>query len=207
MNGAAALARGLLEVVFPPRCAACDAIGREPFCRTCAASIDPAGALVHVEADWSWAEFDYGGPVAEAIRRFKYGDRPELGRPLGELLVRSVAAAPLRFERVVPVPTTPARLRERGFNPARELARGFGRAVTPRALHRRPGPSQVGQSRDERQSNLAGVFDADPRAVLDRSVLVVDDVITTGATASAIVTELRRRGAKRVGFVAVARTR
>jgi predicted amidophosphoribosyltransferase len=119
-------------------------------------------------------------------------------------MFRSAASAPLGFDVVVPVPTTPERLRARGFNPARELARAWGGRVRARGARRRPGPAQVGRSRRERRSNLRGVFVAEPRWVAGRRVLVVDDVITTGATASAMVDELRLHGAAAVGVIALA---
>jgi len=204
MNGIGTALDALLSALFPPRCAACDARGAEPFCRVCRDAIDPCGSVGRVDADWAYAEFEYGGALAEAICRMKYGGRWEIARPLGALMYRSVALAPVTFDLVVPVPSTPERLRARGYNPARELARAWGRDVRAGAARRRPGPAQVGRSRRERRSNLRGAFVAEPRLVRGRRVLVVDDVITTGATASAMVDELRRCGAVAVGIAALA---
>jgi len=194
----------LVDVLYPPRCAACDAPGSEPFCPVCREFVDPGGELWLGELDWAVAEFEYGGAARDAIRRMKYDGRWELARALGGAMARSVAASPFRFEVVVPVPTTGERLRERGYNPARELARAWGGRTEARAVRRRRGPAQVGRTRRERMKNLLGAFSADPARVSGRRILVVDDVITTGATAVAIASELRRRGARSVGIVACA---
>ena len=80
---------------------------------------------------------------------------------------------------------------------------GTVRPVRPSCLAPTP-RAEVGRSRRERRSNLRGAFVAEPRLVRGRRVLVVDDVITTGATASAMVDELRRCGAVAVGIAALA---
>lgn len=178
-------------------------MGAEPFCRSCRAAIDPGGPIEVAAADWAWAEFEYGGPVSDAIRAMKYQGRWEHARALAVPLVRSAGEA---WDIVIPVPTTTERLLERGYNPARELARAWGRRVDGRAVGRRPGPKQVGRTRRERLDNLREVFFVRGTRVSGCRVLVVDDVVTTGATAESIALRLRRHGAIQVGFIALART-
>lgn len=196
----------LLDVLYPARCVACDATGREPFCSVCRHHVDPGGPLPLPAADWSWAEFEYGGAVRVAIQRMKYERRPEIARPLGACLERSVGRFEVSFDLVVPIPTAPARLRQRGYNPARELARAWRGARCASIGRRASGPGQVGRSRADRRSSLRGVFSIAPDRVRDRRILVIDDVFTTGATASAFVERVRRAGARWVGFAALART-
>jgi ComF family protein len=115
---------------------------------------------------------------------------------------------------VVPVPLHPRRLADRGFNQAHVLAAEAMRAglfapwtrLTPRALERfRPTPPQTRSSRAERLRNLRGAFRGHPGLVKGRTVLVVDDVMTTGATLEACARALLRAGAQRVDGVVVAR--
>ncbi len=190
-----------LRLLFPAVCAACGERGREPFCLLCAGALMPAPPL-HVEgADSAQAAYAYGGPLAMAVQALKYRARLDLGRVLGALL----GAMPLpAHEVVVPVPLGPRRLAERGYNQALELARAF-RAVDPHALRRvREGQPQATLDRAARHPNVSGAFAADPRRVAGRAILLVDDVITTGATAAAATRALRDAGALEVHALALA---
>jgi ComF family protein len=200
------------SLVAPPRCAACDE--RVPiltvFCATCARTAEraPLG-----DSD-AIAAFHYGGAIARAISRLKYERRPDLARPLGDLLWRAVErhAAALAGVVVVPVPLHRARLAERGFNQSallgRRVARRLGAPLLALALARtRDTPRQATLDRAGRAANVAGVFRCrDGRAVRGRRVLVVDDVRTTGATLDACAAALLDAGARSIGFAVVART-
>src|SRR5262245_53262295 len=117
---ARALLGGLRRLVAPPRCAACDGPSDPgaPFCAACASSVERAALTVRDEIAFA----EYGGAVAVAIRRFKYGGRSDLARPLGALLRRAVrdarlGAVPLHdADLVVPVPLHARKLRRRGYN-------------------------------------------------------------------------------------------
>lgn len=200
------LARGFVTAMFPPVCAACARIGTEPFCSTCAAGLDPVPPFQVDGASASVALHAYGGPMADAIRALKYRGRIELGATLGRALAALLpAAGPVDV--VVPVPLSPSRLRSRGFNQAVELARALPLPIRHRALVRREEAlDQVGLGKEARVANLAGAFLPGPQRVDGLRVLLVDDVITTGATARAAVLALRARGARRVAVLAAART-
>jgi ComF family protein len=221
-----ALGTALLELVYPPRCAACgEDVLVEPFCPTCADAVepvspgcgrcglpgplDPCGACIasppaQVALTAGGA---FGGPLADAIHAFKYGDRPALARPLGRWLAGR-AALP-SGARVVAVPLARGRRVARGYDQAALLADALARAAgAPRlraVLRRvRETASQVGRSRDERRRNVAGAFEAGPGAAgLD--LVLVDDVVTTGATADAAARALLAAGARSVRVVALAR--
>lgn len=166
----------------------------------------------------------YRGRLRHAVHRLKYRRETYLARPLGERLGRAVAArqflpwldgrgfglVPGRgFEVVVPVPAHPARLRRRGFNPAALLACHVARVLEaphrPLALTRiRSTPPQAGLTRGRRLANLAGAFQANPDDVGGRRVLLVDDVLTTGATAAGCAAALRKAGAFQVHVAVLA---
>jgi len=209
----------LASVVAPPRCAACDA--RVPlmsaFCGPCSLAVESAGALAS-GGDASAgcvAAFEYGGPVASSIARLKYERRPDLARPLGDLLWRALKAIePVpRQTLVIPVPLHASRLAERGFNQsaliARRVARGFDVALLPLVLARvRDTPRQVSLGRHARADNLAGAFRVrQAERVRDRAILLVDDVRTTGATLDACARVLFEAGAASVSSAVVAAVR
>ena len=216
------------EALSPTTCASCDAPipFKNVFCPECAGSVvRDAGAGIG-ESDRSSggscpggleravAFSLFGGAVAAALRRLKYEERPDLARPLGHLLRRAARDADLAAgaDVVVPVPLHPRRLAERGFNQAALLAAevaGELRAPTaPRALSRaRDTPQQAMLDRAGRLNNVTRAFLAiDPARVRGRRVVLVDDVMTTGATLTACAEALLEAGASSVAGLVVARS-
>jgi ComF family protein len=200
----------LCSVVAPPRCAACDTpVGHlSAFCAACASTAervsDPDPRLT--------AAFVYGGAVERAIVRLKYDRRPDLARPLGDLLWRAVqsTADRLRGSVVVPVPLHVSRLAQRGFNQAAiiaaRVARHLDAPVFPLALARiRDTPQQAALDREGRLANVAGAFRTRQiERVRGRAVILVDDVRTTGATMNECASALMAAGAASVDHAVVA---
>ena len=180
---------GLLDLLAPPDCPAC-ALPYEPtgaelgLCPACAPLIElPPAARQPPAAEAAICL--YQGPMADAIRRFKYGDQRQLLRHFRPLLT----AAALRYagsvDAVVPVPMHPRKLRQRGWSPAALLARpiaaALGVPLQTRWLRRvRETAVQAGLTRDARAHNVRGAFRARPCP--PARILLVDDVRTTGAT-------------------------
>jgi ComF family protein len=206
----AAAGEALFSLLAPPRCAACDASleGQAVFCHPCkntllpleVAPITPPG-IARLRAFG-----EYGGALAQAIRRFKYDRRPDLARPLGALVARAAAGSEAAL--VVPVPLHPARLARRGYNQAvllgRITARSLGARFDARGLRRlRLGAAQARLERAERLAAVEGAFAA-RRDLSGQDVLLVDDVATTGATLAACAAALRVRGAHPIEAVVVA---
>jgi ComF family protein len=203
----------LLATLAPPRCAACDAPVRllAVFCPSCAQmAVSAAGG-----PERPAAALVYGGAVARAIARMKYESRPDLARPLGDLLWRALEphAASLRGAIVIPVPLHPSRLAERGFNQsallARPTAQHLATPFAPRALERtRETRQQATLERAARVGNVAGAFAVRrgraSALVRGRAVLLIDDVMTTGATLDACARALAGAGASRVDRVVLA---
>lgn len=163
---------------------------------------------------------DYGFPWDTLVAGLKFHHRPELAATLAQLLVQAISVAPSgpggspMANLVLPVPLAPARLAARGYNQAWELARrvaaALGRAADATLLQRPLDTEPLpGQSREARMHSLAGAFMADPmrRAELaGRHVALVDDVLTTGATAREACSVLLRAGAASVELWTLART-
>jgi ComF family protein len=195
----------LLDLAFPPRCPACgDApVPPSPFCALCDGAIDPVEGV----QDEFRAGALFGGPIADAIHALKYGDRAEAAVPLGRWLAGRVEVPP--GARVVWVPLGRRRRIERGYDQAMLIAGAFARAARLRLLRGairrvRETPPQVGLDRGARARNVEGAFEAS-RAVSGLDLVLVDDVVTTGATAEAASRALREAGARSVTVVAVAR--
>ena len=155
----------------------------------------------------------YSDTMRELIQSFKYRDRQE-GLPLfARWLAKAGAELLADADLIVPVPLYPSRLWWRRFNQSAMLALGIGRLtgipVDCAVLKRvRRTASQVGLTADQRRRNVAGAFRVDQRMrarVRKAKLVVVDDVITTGATAEACARSLKRAGAARVDILALAR--
>lgn len=223
------LGTALLDLAFPPTCAACReplaSSEEEPFCPVCSEALEPlprgcrrcglpgpdatcGACLADPPAfDAVLAGGLFGGPLADAVHALKYRDRPALSRPLGRWLAGRVALP--AGAAIVPVPLSRGRRLSRGYDQAAllagRLARVTGRELLRGALLRvRETAPQVGQSRTGRATNVAGAFRASPE-VNGRELLLVDDVVTTGATARACARALREAGAGRIAVVALGR--
>jgi ComF family protein len=212
-----ALARDLLAFALPQRCPGCGdqadharllcdgCLARIPrlettLCVRClAAGRAGAGCLAHAgfAARAAWI---YDERAALVVHALKYDERPGLARALGEAMARAIPPG-YRPDLVVDVPLHRARRRERGYNQAAALADALAEAVAaPRlagALTRvRPTRTQARLGPDERRRNIAGAFRVErPTALEGRSVLLVDDVMTTGATLESALAALASAGA------------
>lgn len=191
----------------PARCPVCAVGFPTPLpslhhCESCLRQ-PPPFAAVH-------AVGPYAGTLREAVQRFNYRSQLPLERPLGALLAAAVTkAGGRRPDLVVPVPLHPARLRERGYNQSLQLARQLGRRLGVPAdaglLRRvRDTTAQQGLDAATRKLNLRGAFAAGDR-LTGRHLLLVDDVMTTGATARECAGVLRAAGAASVEVAVVGR--
>jgi ComF family protein len=154
----------------------------------------------------------YEGTLRALVQRFKYDGYRPLAKPLGRLLLNATERlAEQTFDLVVPVPLHRKRQRQRGFNQAELLAVEVARARkiplgVKDCVRVRDTPPQAGLRAAERRKNVAGAFDVpQPERVRGRRVLLIDDVLTTGATAGACAEALREGGAKGVWVATLAR--
>lgn len=161
---------------------------------------------------YAFAACDYEGAIEDAVKLLKFGDRPRLAGPLAEEVMRFMEREVNvdAYDAVVPVPLHRVRHRWRGFNQAELIAERmmplFPRARLDTSLKRiRPTRTQSRLEGAERLANVRGAFAVDPGASFEgETVLLVDDVMTTGGTVGESARALRRAGAATVDVVAVA---
>jgi ComF family protein len=171
-------------------------------CPDCLATPPPFTALR------SWAV--YSGPVRKAIHSLKYKGDITLGEILSRPLIELVGRLGWKFDLLTPVPISLARKKMRGYNQSSILALplALGCAVTyqPRSLVKILNtPTQVGLTAVQRRENVRQAFQARPNLVRSKTVLVVDDVTTSGATMLACAEALLRAGAQKVYGLTLAR--
>ncbi len=188
------------------RCGLCGLIATSGVCEDCLAEFkpieSPVEALSTGPVDFAICLYHYQGRASQAVRRLKYDRVTSLADPLARLMATKARELTIpRYDLVCPVPIHWRRLCWRGFNQAELLARDLAARSQQRALLRiRATRPQVRLNPQERAINLVGAFRANP-SVYGQSVLLVDDVLTSGSTAQACAEALKVAGAEKVGIL------
>lgn len=220
-----------LDVLFPIRCLGCSVPGgficgpcaelmprlEEPFCEICAnpGTDGICGWCLDREPDIDQIRAPYlylpTSPIHKAITLLKYRGIRALAPELADLLIRYMEDTPAQFDCIAPVVSHPSRIRRRGYSQAALIAADLGERldvpVLEDALTRvRSAPSQLStRSREQRWNNVQGNF-ACQHDLSGLVILLVDDLVTTGSTASSAAQALKNEGALSVFCLSVART-
>lgn len=217
----------------PSRCSVCGRWPAQSVCASCrarfappqarcgrcalpvAAGVQTCGACLRAPPplDACHAGVAYGYPWAQLLARYKFQDDPGWALLFAELLRArpGVQEELAQADALIPMPLAPERLAQRGFNQALELARRLapGKADAHLLLRVRDTPPQVALGRAEREANVRGAFAAEPTRqpeLRGKRLVVVDDVMTSGASVHAAAAALRAAGAARVSALVAART-
>ncbi len=199
-----------LDLVFPPRCVHCTRIG-SLLCPQCISTILPSPVIDEYTSPLNGRRACgvYAVALKSAVLALKYKQVTRLADLLAVRLAAELRAANWNATVITAVPLHPERMRERGYNQSQLLAARLEAAVglpfrgemIRRIRNTRP---QVGLSEPERLENVAGAFAADPIWVAGQSVIVIDDVYTTGATLRACAGALRQAGATAIWALTLA---
>ncbi|NLL19994.1 MAG: ComF family protein [Clostridia bacterium] len=186
-----------------PHCLRCGRprSGTGDLCRDCLATTPPF-RLARAAAP-------YDGPFRQAVQKLKFQGALLLAEPLGQLMAETVLAEPMYtgVELVVPVPLHRRKLRSRGFNQSsllgKEIGNRLGLPLEEKVLIKeRETKDQIGLTREQRLANLRGAFTVDkPQLVKGKSLLLVDDIFTTGSTVSHSAAALLAAGAEEVSVI------
>ncbi|MEM5770133.1 MAG: ComF family protein [Bacillota bacterium] len=212
---------GVLDLLFPPKCPFCQKILEDParlLCPSCQSSLPwLSGGAAERKVDFSdgcFSPLAYRDVVPEAIHRYKFSRIQAYGVPFGALLAQCVRENLDELpDGLTWAPLSRSRLRERGFDQAELLARAAGKALSVpvfptlcKAKHTKP-QSELGEA-GERRANALGAYTLLPGTdVQGKRLVLVDDVVTSGATLSECARVLRQSGAARVWCAALAQAR
>ena len=223
------LAWGGIDLIFPPACGGCGKTGsrwcpscqarvpriNQPICETCGIPTNGVAVCEKCKTDppsyrlmRSWAVFD--SPVQNALHTLKYRRNMGIGDALARQMVDFVRRLGLNVDMLIPVPLGKNRLKERGYNQvalvARPLAFELGLQYTPHGLWKsRETRSQVGLNVSQRRENVSKAYQADDKLVNGRSILLMDDVATTGSTIQSGTEALLAAGARNIYAITIAR--
>jgi ComF family protein len=208
----AKLLRGLLQPIAPAVCVGCSALAgpSEPLCHRCRGELRWLGPdLASACGVEVWAPLAYEGPARALVKALKFGRVPRVAETMAAQIAANAPARAL-VSALVPVPLHPARLRRRGYNQAERLAAALAArtALPVTDCLERSGDraTQVGRNRRDRLRGIAGSVRLATGAVAPAVAVLVDDVVTTGATLAACAGALRAAGARHVTAIAYART-
>jgi ComF family protein len=187
----------------------------KPFCEKCGIPTKGADLCEKCKSNppayrmmRSWAVFD--SPIQNGLHTMKYRRNIGLGEAIAMQTADFVHSLHWQLDVLIPVPLGKKRLKERGYNQvalvARPLAYQIGIRYEPDALWKtRETRSQVGLTISQRSENVQNAYQADSTVVKDKSILIMDDVATTGSTISACTAALRSAGAQEVYVLTIAR--
>lgn len=219
-----------MDWLFPPRCAGCGRLGdvwcqscrgqvdliREPYCDLCG-SPKPKESRCSNCASWEY-NFDaarawgrYAGVLRKAILNFKHRQNIRLGEELAKGMAEVLAAQSWKIDLLIPVPLAAHRLTERGYNQADLLAQPLAAACGIRYAgsilsRRHETVKQFELHAAQRWENLLGAFHVEGTPLQGENVLLMDDIMTTGATLNAAALALKKGGAGRVYALTLAKT-
>lgn len=204
----------LADFLAPRSCAFCgipSETDEENICCACYADLpwnEPALSPIPGVFDCSIAMLLYSYPVDVAIKSMKFGRKLFYARAFGELLSAACPLLPKGVDAILPVPLHWRRKMTRGFNQASELAKPIAKVlnvpIVSGVVRRKPTPFQSGLNAAERARNLRGAFKVSA-ALSYRHVLIVDDVVTTGATTRALGSVLQAAGVRELSVLSLAR--
>lgn len=210
----------VLDLLFPPRCVFCHGFlkrGAEPVCAACRRDLPYTRSGGEKHGDFfalCVAPLYYEGKVRESLHRYKFHETPGYAGAYGELVADCVREnLDGRYDLIRWVPLSRKRLRERGYDQSRLLAEAVAARLGEAAVKTLEKPKDVAKqstagSAEKRRANIAGAYRVpDPGLIAGRRVLLIDDIVTTGATLSECARALRAAGAKEVVCAALARTR
>lgn len=205
----------VLQLVFPAKCVLCEQVLKRcesDFCSNCRKTITPLPPpklkLKYIKK-WT-ALWHYDPPIRESIIRFKFNNHPTYGTTYGRYLAAKLSCEEIDFDIVTSVPLSKKRKWKRGYDQTRIIAESISEVsgkpyiVTLRKI-RHTKPQSLLSGAAERKANILGSYAAkDSERFAGKRILIVDDVVTTGATVSECARVLLTAGAKNISCAAVA---
>jgi len=219
--------KNFVQLFFPQLCRMCKAIlvrHESLFCSNCLFYLPPTNyhlisddpvsrkfyGIVPIRNAMAMYRFKKGGKIQHMLHHLKYDNMTQIGEVLGKRYGMMLREANLQFDLVIPVPLHKDRLKERGYNQSQSFADGLADALSIKCnstciIRQKKTETQVQKTKQARWDNLQGAFQViSPDVIHGKKILLVDDVITTGATLSTCAISLLSEGAEEVSVATIA---
>jgi competence protein ComFC len=210
-SGLFALKNFVLDLIFPPVCLNCGRVDWR-FCEPCQKQLSEAPILPHLielsPLSGVLTTGKHAGILENAVQALKYHEALHLAPLLAQRMVFALENQTWRFDTIIPTPLSSLRMKERGYNQAKEISQALAQQLNiehqAEALQKiRHTQSQVGLGRAERLENVKEAFSADSSLITGKTLLLVDDVRTTGSTLSECAQAALQAGAKAIYAITV----
>ena len=218
------LVKDFLDLLFPVTCPGCNEAltsVEKVLCFLCAADLavfkneinieSILGGRIKIDMGAIYLKFYSGGIVQRLLHEVKYKKNKDLGELLGEKFMHhdKTYSRLKNVDVIVPIPLHENKLRQRGYNQSEVIANGINKVLgkpmdTSSVVRVKSSQTQTRKSREERWRNVSGIFECSPEAFDNKNVLLIDDVITTGATMEACAQVILASGARSISFAAIA---
>lgn len=205
----------LLDLLFPPKCVFCRRLLKDretDICGKCRSSLpETSGKIKSIRfLKECFSLYYYESPVPESVRRYKFSGMQQYAAAYGRLMAMEVLRKNIQFDLITYVPVSSKRLRKRGYDQAELLAKAIGKELDAPVLRclrkKRDNPAQSGLADGSaRKANVLGVYSGyQPERFAEKKILLIDDVLTTGATVSECAATLLIAGASEVRCLTLA---
>lgn len=207
-----------LDLLYPPKCVFCAKLLKDnetDICGKCRSDLPQLTHSIHRGECYEacYAAYYYEAAVAESVKRFKFAGRQQYAQLYGRILAMLILRERIEFDILSWVPISDKRAKQRGYRQSKLIAQAIARELNIEAVQTlekvKDNPAQSTLKKPkERKENVQGVYHAiDEETILKKRILLVDDVITSGATLSECARTLKKAGAKSVVCITLAATR
>ena len=199
---------GILDIIYPPysKCIACDTEDFIGICHLCKSKIKRVEKQDNTILSYGY----YGGILKKLILSFKYDKNFTAGKILSELLIELIYEKKLEFDIICYVPMTKSSIRKRGFNQCEIICKNLSEAlcvpISKSLIKTKDTKEQKSLSKEERAKNIKDVFKVVDKDILNKRILLIDDVVTTGSTLLECKKVLEKYNVEKITVLTIAKS-